>query len=653
MIRGENCRRTCEEGLENCRKACEMENCRRTFGIGKDKKGQVTIFVIIAIVIVVAVLIFFAIRSGLFVQGVPVEFAPVYSLYSGCIEQETRNALDILGTQGGRIDTGEYVPGSEYAPFSSHLNFLSIPVPYWYYVAGNNLISENVPSRAEMEEEVSIFLEQEIENCDFTRFYEQGFYVSLPEELDVKTKINANVVEIEVNADVSASREDRSARKTKHKVQVNSKIGKFYDTAVDIYNKQKDEAFLEDYAIDVLRLNAPVDGVEVQCGPKIWTTRDVIGDLEAGLEDNFAAIKFDGDYYKLDEEEDKYFVVDLDVSEPVRVLYSSSWPTKVEVEPADEELMIAEPIGDEEGLGVLGFCYVPYHFVYDVSFPALIQVSDGFEIFQFPVSVIIDNNQPREAELFTVSNVERVDLCEFAEGSARIYTFDNNLNPVEADVKYKCFDQVCRLGRSQITGGDAILDAEVPVCLNGQLIAEAEGFAEAKQLFSSNSESVTDIVLDREYEVEVELRRGGAVLEDNAIVHFSGEDENTKTAIFPDNNEIELKEGQYEISAYVYGDSGIVIPASTKTQCYEVSKGGLFGIFGGTKEECVEIELPGFNVDYALIGGGRLSIYILESELESGRITIDVDSLPHPSSIEELQYNFQAFDTSTLGISFI
>ena len=90
-----------------------------------------------------------------------------------------------------------------------------------------------------------------------------------------------------------------------------------------------------------------------------------------------------------------------------------------------------------------------------------------------------------------------------------------------------------------------------------------------------------------------------------------------------------------------------------KTQCYEVSKSGLFGIFGGTKEECVIIELPEFNVDYALIGGGRLSIYILESELESGRIVIDVDSLPQPSSVEELQYNFQAFDTSTLGISFI
>jgi len=621
-----------------------------------NNRGQMTFFVILAIVIVALVVIFFAVRSGFFVSSIPVEFRPVYNLYSACIEQEAENALSILGTQGGKIDTGDYIPGSEYAPFSSHLNFLGIPVPYWYYVSGNNLIKENVPSKTDMEDEVSAFLEDGINNCDFTQFYEQGFYIELGDP-KVDTKIRDSVVEITVNSDIVVSREDRSARKTRHKIEVDSNIGEFYDIAKDIYNREKDEAFLENYAVDVLRSYAPVDGVKIQCNPEVWQTREVVDDLKEGLESNIAAIKFDGNYYKLDDNEDKYFVVDLGIpgSASVNLIYSKEWPTKVEVTPANEELMIAQPVGNEEGLGVLGFCYVPYHFVYDVSFPVLIQVSDGFEIFQFPVSVIIDNNLPREADFLGVEFEEgedRVDLCQFKEGNARIYTFDNNLNAVEADVSYKCFDQVCSLGRTEISGNEAILDASIPVCVNGQLIANAEGFAEKKQIFSSNSESVADVVLDREYEIEVELRLDGVVSGDSAVIHFISEDGGSRSAILPENSKIKLREGQYDVSAYVYGSSSIAIPASSRTQCYEVNVGGLFGLFGSTKEECVKVNVPASTLDYALTAGGKINTYILESELAGGKVVVDVDSFPKPSSIEELQYNYQSFDGSTIRLSF-
>ena len=68
------------------------------------KKGQMTIFVIMAIVIVAGIVVFFAVKGNLGFDGISAEFAPVYVLYNGCIEQETENALDLLGTQGGRID---------------------------------------------------------------------------------------------------------------------------------------------------------------------------------------------------------------------------------------------------------------------------------------------------------------------------------------------------------------------------------------------------------------------------------------------------------------------------------------------------------------------------------------------------------------------
>jgi hypothetical protein len=626
----------------------------------RSRKGQVSVFVIVVIVIVAAIVLFFVVRSGLFISDIPVEFRPIYNLYDECVKTEAENALSLLGSQGGKIDTGEFVPGSEYAPFSSHLNFLGFPIPYWYYIAGNNVVKESVPSRGDMEREVADFMEERVNNCDFSSFYAQGFFIELGEPR-VEVDIQDTRVNVEVNSNVVSSRGGKSAKKNLYNLEVRSKVGKFHNLAKDIYEKERNDAFLEGYAIDVLRLYAPVDGTLVQCSPEVWKTGEVVDDIRKGLESNIASIKFKGDYYSLNEEEDEYFIVDQDVDESVLLFYNKDWPTKVEVTPADEELMVAEPVGNQEGLGILGFCYVPYHFVYDVSFPVLIQINDGFEIFQFPVAVIIDNNQPREVDLSEISleEDEEFDICGFGEGNIVVRTFDTNLNPIEAEISYGCFDSVCLLGKTEVqdSGIDSGLESEIPLCVNGYLIAKAEGFAEKSQLFSSNSQASADFILDREYEVEVGVRFDGEILGENdgiAIIHFINDDESgTKSAVLPEKKTVELSEGSYEVEVYVYSDSGVVIPETTKTQCTEVTGGGVFGFFGLTKEQCFEIQVPATNIEYALNAGGKINTYILESDLAEGKVVIDVSEFPDVDSLEQLQYNYGLFDLQGIEVSFV
>ncbi len=616
------------------------------------KRGQVTIFVIVAIVIVAAVILVFAFRGNLFGSSIPGEFVPVYDYYTSCIEQEAELALDILESQGGKIDAGDYVLGSSYAPFSSHLNFAGISIPYWYYVSGNNLIKEQAPTISEMENEMNSFIESRLNGCDLEQFYEQGFYIELSDP-DVETKIEDNQVKVDVNAEIIVTRDSNSARKTEHEVIVESKLGKLYNTAKEIYDKQKSDAFLEEYAIDTLRLNAPVDGVEIQCSPEIWQTQEVVSELQNALEANIAAIKFDGDYYRLNSDENNYFVVDLPVDESVNLIYSRDWPSRIEVVPADDQLMMAEPVGNQQGLGAMGFCYVPYHFVYDVYFPVLIQVSDGFEIFQFPVSVIVDNNLPREAQFLSIAEPEEYDLCAFDAGEVKVSTFDVNLNPVEAEISFQCLDNSCNLGSTKISGNGASLTTSIPICTNGKLVARAEGYIDSEETFSSNSELTKDIILDREYEIDTNLMISGRDSgESIGIINFRRDDGYTQTAVFPGNNKVKLAEGNYEIDAQVYGESAITIPASSTTQCVDAARGGILGIFGATEEECFDIEIPATTIDSALIAGGKSSTYILESELAEGSATISLNQLPVPNSLEQLQYNYQSAESERVDISF-
>jgi hypothetical protein len=616
-----------------------------------NRKGQVAIWIILAVLIIAGVILYLVFRgeSGQ-VEQVPAELAPVYDFYLSCIESELGAAIELAGSQGGYVDVPNYIPGSEYAPFSSHLNFLGFPIPYWYYVSGNGLIKEQVPSKSDIEGQFSNYIEEGLAFCDFESFYLQGFEIEAEDPI-VKVEILDGKVNVEVSADLVVSKDTESAKRTRHKVDVNSKFGKFYNLALEIYQEERDQAFLENYAVDVLYMYAPVDGVNIQCGPSIWSTENVIKDLKGGLEENIRTIKFDGDYYVLSEDKREYFVWDKEVDEAVNILYSRNWPTRVEVsgEGVDGEIMISEPVGTQEGMGAMGFCYVPYHFVYDVSFPALIQIYDSNEIFQFPIAVIIDNNVAREA-IFSqnLGEDEEFNLCEYEVQTIEVNMFNINLEKVDANITYECFDQRCRLGESE----DGKLVAQAPACVNGYLHLRTDGYVDEKYQFSTNSNSVANVILEREYELEVELKIDGKDLDGTAIVTFDRDDGKGSTLALPTDDKIKLSEGNYDVSVHVYGDSAIVIPATSKTECVEVPRGGLLGFFGSTNEECFDINLPETKIDYALIAGGKLTTYLLEDELDNGKVILSVSSFPKPTSIDGLQQNFEFLEVNKINLEF-
>ena len=92
-----------------------------------NKRAQLAIFIIVAVVIVAGILTYFFVRGSIGTQEYPPELAPVFEKYRSCIEQATTEAIQIAETQGGRIELGSYIPGSDYAPFSSQLNFMGNP----------------------------------------------------------------------------------------------------------------------------------------------------------------------------------------------------------------------------------------------------------------------------------------------------------------------------------------------------------------------------------------------------------------------------------------------------------------------------------------------------------------------------------------------
>jgi len=487
----------------------------RSKNLSASKRSQVTIFIILAIIIVAGVVIYFALRSSVKTE-LPKNMRPVYDYYLSCIKEHARQGASLLGEQAGYLyaDEIDFVPGSQYMPFSSHLDFFGQPIPYWMYISGNNILKEQVPSKKNLEEQLEKYIEERLDYCDFSDYELQGFDVVVGEgDVDV----NINNLNIEVNAQNSLGIyfENNSVFIDKHKVLLDSKLGKFYELALNVYNYEKKNMFLEKYALDVLRLYVPVTGVELTCSPKVFVDEEIRQELVQGLAANIGMLKLKGDYYELSSKENNYFVTDVgqNVDENINFIYSSSWPTKIEIY-GDR---VAQPVGLQEGFGILGFCYVPYHLIYDLAFPVMIQFYDSDEVFQFPVSVIIDKNNIRNALPTAEGQSIESEVCKYKNQDVSVYTYDVDLNPVEANIKFKCLNEECYIGRTKVRGGDAVLNAKMPKCANGFIVVSAEGYADAKYQISSNEESLANIVMNKLYNLSVNVNSGNV---DYALVSF-------------------------------------------------------------------------------------------------------------------------------------
>jgi len=605
------------------------------------KKGQVTIFIIIAIILVAAVGLFLIFRGSLFQGTIPKNIEPVYNSFLTCVEEKVSIGADILETQAGYIQLPEFEAGSSYMPFSSQLNFLGNPVPYWYYVSGNNIQKEQVPSKSDMEEQLENFVEDKINRCRFDSYYSQGFEINWGEP-NARISINDEEIKLNLIMDFNVKKEEDSVSLRSHKITVNSKLGKLYDSAKKVYETEQKDLFLENYGVDTLTLYAPVDGVELTCSPQIWNSENVFTELQDALESNTLALKNFGD-------DNDYFKVDLDVKENVRFINSKNWAYSFDVEPSDGSLLIATPVGNQPGLGVLGFCYVPYHFVYNVKYPVLVQIEDpeSGEIFQFPLAVVIQGNQPREALEGTSSQISLPELCEYKTTLMTINTYDSNLNRIDSEISYECFGTKCNIGETS----QGHLNENFPQCANGYVLARADGYRESKYLLSTISSGTIDIIMDRIYRKNIELNVDGIRSNKNAVITFTSDDY-SRTISYPEQNTIDLIEGQYEIQVQVYDSASLKIDATTTRQCVEVPQSGLMGIFGATKEECFDIEIPAQIISNALSGGGTQNHYILESELRnSNPISINVPGLSSPKTLEELQDNYAFVEGNGLEVT--
>jgi len=156
----------------------------------RNKKGQITIFIIIGIVILSMIgLALYLMKintdyNDKDILSTPIEFQPIKNYIQNCLENELKEGLNLIGRQGGYYD----VPNES-------INFLFEEIPYYFI---NDKIT--FPSKTKIEEQISNYLFYNTNDCYFNLsvFEEQSYQIDVSEP-KYSTSINKENILTNVN----------------------------------------------------------------------------------------------------------------------------------------------------------------------------------------------------------------------------------------------------------------------------------------------------------------------------------------------------------------------------------------------------------------------------------------------------------------------
>ena len=619
-------------------------------------KGQVTIFIIIGILLIILISIGSYYRNELFNLvtpldeiRVPIEAREFYDYVTYCTEEVSKDGLVILGQQGGYINLPSGPPPNIVNPFSNKLNVVGgLETSYWYYEKSSARFENQVPTIALMQAELSAYINNNLDSCldDFEIF--TGYQIETKDR-KVGVSIRAQDILVTLDYPIHVVKDNFEYDFTQFKKVIDLDLRSMFDQAVSILNYQLENQYFEDKTLGMLITydEIPYSGLEESCAPIVWSRAEVRAELQNIVSRNIQFYKVKGTNYELFQEENSAFEIEIPVEDSgfdVNFNHFTSWPFFMEVEPAEGDLMISQSITKDLGPAagfVQGiFCMNEYHFVYDLRYPILVSITkpNAFQgsgyTFQYAFITNIKRNQPGGADVIIPEQLFEPDIkyCNAKTQTVTIYTYGDELNdqlkPLgDVNVQYKCINHGCDVGQSKLTEFGGEITGNVPLCWNGFIVANKVGYHQSQTLFSTTDETVTSVFLkpytQKSFEVYVDRSKttgvSGGLNEDESVVIqlINQDDDFSAFATAPNDNIITLIPGTYEGKVYLMSSSKQVIniPEHDVESCYDKAKPGLLGFLGQTEKECFTTTIPSVSLDKAIIGQNSFNITILNEDL--------------------------------------
>ena len=415
-----------------------------------NKRGQVTVFIIIGIVILftfAGVFYFtqFSVKdeivseADIVIASVPTEFEVLKVYTENCIEDVAKTGLKILGQQGGYIYPDLVGTYSKTKPTDADGLILEpSKVPYWHYNVKPNRADKIVFSSLQpelssedndgmsIEEQLARYVEENLIGCldNYHVFENQGFNFKFDNNKRVvTTKVTDNSVNFLLEMPFVASKGSAETSFLKFFVKIPIALKHYYEVADQITNTQSEFNFLEKQGMELVSIYsqkdpkylAPTSDVGYELfAPFSWHETDLKRKIKNLLTSYVSMLQFLGSknfYYKTFPEGNLLtqavidnMVLTLNGADDVDVNFDYfGWELYFDV---NSEEGIVRPEHTFVNFGILNMASQRYETHYDVSYPVLVTIKDEVGLdgkpysFVFALESNIRNNRPPESGEF-------------------------------------------------------------------------------------------------------------------------------------------------------------------------------------------------------------------------------------------------------------
>ena len=409
-----------------------------------NKRGQIAIFVIIAIVLVVAILGFVFLERGSVEEkideqqdlaaSVDVEVKPVYEFVQTCLEKYAVEGTDILGARGGYI----YLPSDvetnnffndEFETIVELNNILEVEekdgmneIPFW---ATQDRLA--IPSKKFMEEQLEIYLEHAITTCvnDFEGAELDEMNI-VPGEINVEVGMwDFLMIRVEWPINIDYRGESFVVKNYEHRLPVN--FEKIHSIAFALASNELAYTYLEEHAKSLISLYSYSGGpkapgivppfsfseVNQNCDSVSWTKDEVKSTLKSIFSKNFEHLHIGNTQFerKITGEPMSQGVYDSFIYDffdrefpevSIEFEYSPAHDIVLDISPSLGDSIVPDKVSQTGIPFFPNFCTFKYRYKYDIATPILIKIKDdesfriggGFE-FYFPIKLFLCGNQER------------------------------------------------------------------------------------------------------------------------------------------------------------------------------------------------------------------------------------------------------------------
>ncbi len=505
------------------------------------KRGQVTLFIIIGLILLLSIGIVIYLTTTRVVRPieekieVPADVKPVHDFITQCLYNTAKTGVNLLGMQGGYI----FIPKKIANTPAAHIRLDTLGVfkiPHWYYEG-----EDRTPSIKFMQSELSRYVKDQLDLCisEFDAFGDQFIIEPQGEHVPVALITDADVlVKLKWPLQITAGGKTTSIQD--YVAQLDVRLKEAWELADRTMKAENEHMLFENLTMNLLtgNDNTPTDGFVLDCGTKRWHLDDVTATFQNVLYYNIPNVRIENTAYPGFEESDRAYkraqqahedIVEaltagedpeiptdlpadtyqrfrqtFDVNNPPTDLtagfdYLPQWGIQLNANPNDGgRLKSNTGRGARKYLGFI--CINQWHFNYDIIYPVRMTVKDssafggeGF-VFQFGFPVLINDNTP-ERIYFGITKFESAEYAsEFCEtfGSQSLDVRAVGLLPgypiatelPDVKISYQCVEQFCILGTTQADAGHYRLRTLLPQGCGGAFItAEKEGYlAQTEQI---------------------------------------------------------------------------------------------------------------------------------------------------------------------------